>query len=60
MRYDFWDWYDHPLQNPTEIQKERRAFAKMKIALQRRKRAKWRLRLALWVAGRRAAKAQQL
>ncbi|GIT92426.1 hypothetical protein JANAI62_28840 [Jannaschia pagri] len=47
------DGFDQTLAKLTEYQRERVQFAAMKRDLQRRKRARMRLRLALWVAGRR-------
>ncbi|MEM7487789.1 MAG: hypothetical protein AAF390_01560 [Pseudomonadota bacterium] len=43
---------------PTTYQKERAHFAELKRNLQHRKRAGWRLRLALLVAGRRGPRRQ--
>ncbi|MEM6275976.1 MAG: hypothetical protein AAF714_03440 [Pseudomonadota bacterium] len=45
-------WYDHPLEEPSEAQKEKRLFAELVVAERRRRRARlWaslrkRLRLA--------------
>ncbi|KIT16279.1 hypothetical protein [Jannaschia aquimarina] len=45
--------YDQPFAQPSEYEREQAYFAEMHHHLQRRKRARWRLWLALRVAGRR-------
>ncbi len=47
------DAFDHSLARLSEYRREQAIFAETKAALQRRKRARLRLRVALLVAGRR-------
>ncbi|MEM9853714.1 MAG: hypothetical protein AAF841_04585 [Pseudomonadota bacterium] len=56
MRKFHTSWIEQPSEIHTEYEKEQHAFAKMKAAVQRRKRARLRLWLGLIVAGRRAAR----
>lgn len=49
------DHVDNALCGLTGYQRERAYFAAENDALRRRRRARWRLRLAVIVAGRRAA-----
>ncbi|WP_179380439.1 hypothetical protein [Jannaschia marina] len=47
------DLSEQPIVALTNYEREQRYFARMHAELQRRNRAKWRLRLALLIAGRR-------
>lgn len=47
------DLSEQPVVPLTNYQREQARFAGMKVGLQRRRRARWRLALALWIAGRR-------